>query len=129
MDSLKSSTREKRGKGNRRLVVHQQQCKNNWQDFLRADDNKQELFHCLSQSCASWTIGANKEIAATNGTQVLVSPAHDSSSLAPCLHEEADTMMFVHDADATSRGHKKIIIRTVETSLLQFVYTVLNVSS
>ena len=55
---------------------------------------------------------------ATDGTQVLVSPACDSSSLAPCLHEEVDTRMFVHAADAASRGHKKIIIRSVDTDVV-----------
>ena len=55
---------------------------------------------------------------ATDGTQVLVSPACDSSSLAPCLHEEVDTRMFVHAADAASRGHKKIIIRSVDTDIV-----------
>ena len=70
-------------------------------------------------------IGANEEIVATDGTQVLVSPAHDSSSLALCLHEEADTRTFVHAADAVSRGHKKIIICTVDTdNVVPAVYVV-----
>ena len=85
----------------------------NWHNFLRVDDNKQELFHYLSLSCASWTIG----VVATADTQVLVSPARDSSSLASCLHEEADTRMFVHAADAASRVHKKIIIHTVDSDV------------
>ena len=46
---------------------------------------------------------------------MLESPTCDSSSLVPCLHEEADTRMFVHAADASNRGHKKSIIRIVDT--------------
>ena len=49
---------------------------------------------------------------------MLASPTRDSSTLAPCLHEEADTRMFVHAADAASGGHKNIIIRTVDTDVV-----------
>ena len=74
-----------------------------------------DIYQFISRSCASWTIGANK-IVVTDGTQVLVSLACDSSSLAPCLHEEADTRMLVHAA--ASRGHKKIIIHTIDTDVV-----------
>ena len=48
-DSLKSSTREKRGKGKRRRVASSTMIPKNWKDFLRVDENKSELFHFLSQ--------------------------------------------------------------------------------
>ena len=60
----------------------------------------------------------------TDGTAVLVSPVRDTSSLAPCLHEEADTRMFVHAADAASRGRKKIIVRTVDTDVVVLAVSV-----
>ena len=41
VDSLKSSTREKRGKGIRRRVTPSTAVPKNWQDFLRIDDNKE----------------------------------------------------------------------------------------
>ena len=69
-DSLKASTREKRGKGICLRVSPSTAVPKNWQDFLRVDDNKQELFHYLSQCCVSWTLDANKEIVATDGEQV-----------------------------------------------------------
>ena len=125
-DSLMASTREKRGKGIRRRVSPSTAVPKNWQDFLRVDDNKQELFHYLSQCCVSWTLGANKEIVATDGEQVLVCPARDISSLAPCSHEEADTRMFVHAAEATNRGHMKIIIRTVDTDVVVLAISVVH---
>ena len=56
----------------------------------------------------------------TDSIEVLVSPVRDTTSLAPCLHEEADTRMFVHAADAASRGHKKMIVRTVDLFVLRF---------
>ncbi len=43
-----------------------------------------------------------------------VSPTQDTSSLAPCDHEEADTWIIVHLADAVNKGYKKILLRTVD---------------
>ena len=125
-DSLKASIREKRGKGIRRRVSPSTAVPKNWQDFLRVDDNKQELFHYLSQCCVSWTLDANKEIVATDCEQVLVCPARDISSLAPCSHEEADTRMFVHAAEAANRGHMKIIILTVDTDVVVLAISVVH---
>ena len=101
----------------RRRVTPSTAVPRNWHDFLRVDDNKKELFHYLSQDCSTWPTDANKKIVITDGTEVLVSPFRDTSSLVPCLHEEADTRMFVHAADAASGGHKKTIVRTVETDV------------
>ena len=124
VDSLKSSTREKRGKGIRRRVTPSTAVPKNWQDFLRVDDNKEELFHYLSQVSSAWASDSNKVIVVTDGIEVLVSPVRDTTSLAPCLHEEADTRMFVHAADAASREHKKMIVRTVDTDVVVLAVSV-----
>ena len=47
-DSLKASPRTKRGKGIRRHVEGNKQVQGNWQEFLRVDENKSELFHIIS---------------------------------------------------------------------------------
>ena len=44
-------------------------------------------------------------------------PACDVSSLAPCLHEEADTIVSVHAAEAAKRAYKKISSHTVDTDM------------
>ena len=38
--------------------------------------------------------------------------------LAPCNHEEADTRMLLHAADAVQCGFTKILLRTVDTDVL-----------
>ena len=38
--------------------------------------------------------------------------------LSPCTHEEADTRMFLHAADAVQQGDRKILLRTVDTDVL-----------
>ena len=47
-DSLKSTTRRKRGKGIRRKVEGNSQPPKDWDSFLRIDENKTELFRFLS---------------------------------------------------------------------------------
>ena len=42
------SPRTKRGKGIRRHVEGNKQVPSNWQEFLRVDENKSELFHLIS---------------------------------------------------------------------------------
>ena len=46
-DSLKAATRTKRGKGIRRHVEGNKHVPSNWQEFLRIDENKSELFHLI----------------------------------------------------------------------------------
>ena len=53
-DSLKGSARSKGGKGVRRRVVGAAAIPGNWQNFLRVDTNKTELFQFLSQAIFTW---------------------------------------------------------------------------
>ena len=56
-DSLKASTRIERGTGIRRKVVGTSQVPSSWNNFLRQDDNKTELFEFLRIiSCAKMII-------------------------------------------------------------------------
>lgn len=90
-NSLKACTREKRGTGARRRDLPSVTVPRNWQDFLRSDDNKKELFTFLSEQAMTIVI-ESKQIVATHGTKVLCSPPMTvGKNLSPCSHEEADT--------------------------------------
>ena len=43
------------------------------------------------------------------------------SSFAPCLHEEADTIMLAHASEAAKRANTKINCRTVGTDVVVLV--------
>ena len=43
----------------------------------------------------------------TGGEEVLVYPTCDVSSLAPCSHDDADTILFAHAVEAAKRAYKK----------------------
>ena len=115
-NSLKSQTRSRRGKGIRRRVEASSSLPGNWQEFLRIDANKIELFAFLVKHISRMVI--TKQIVTTSGSEVLCIPPQDTSGLAPCDHEEADTRIIVHMADAVNKGYKKILIRTVDTEVV-----------
>ena len=87
-DSLKSTTREIRGRGIRRRVTPSNTIPGNWQEFLRLADNKTELFDFLAHRVVE-NLSGEKDIYTTCGQNVLCSQVcQDISSLAPCTHEE-----------------------------------------
>ena len=102
-ESLKTSTREKRGNGIRQIGLVQPFTKlpKNWKEFLRVDENKQELFTFLSEQAVIRSAFYGKEIYATQGASVVCSGATVYfTGLAPCAHKETDSRIFVHVADA-----------------------------
>uniref|UniRef100_UPI003590007E uncharacterized protein n=1 Tax=Myxine glutinosa TaxID=7769 RepID=UPI003590007E len=116
--SFKSTAREKRGKGIRRRVTAANTIPGNWQEFLRLDNNKTELFEFLAHQVVE-NLSTEKEVYTTCGENVLCTRVNQNvSAMAPCSHEEADTRMFVHAMDAANRGHRRIVLRTVDTDVL-----------
>ena len=118
-NSLKASTRSKRGTGIRRRVQPSNEIPRNWRSFLRVDGNKTDLFQFLAEHVRHMQIACGKQVVTSYGEQVLFNqPGERQSDLAPCTHEEADTRMFVHAVDAVRQGSKRIVIRTVDTDVL-----------
>ena len=88
-----------------------------WKEFLRVDENRRERFKFLAESTSSLEV--EKRVILTYWKQVLTTlPRNEISSLAPCSHEEADTRRLLHVRDALQEGHKKILLRTVDTDVL-----------
>ena len=111
------ATRKKRGSGIRRRVQTDNELPRDWQGFLRLDENKSEPFKYLAEHASR--ISGEKEVISTYGQEVLCNqPRSDVSRLAPCTHEEADTRMFLHAADAVNQGHRSIMVRTVDSDVL-----------
>ena len=115
-NSLKSQTRDKRGKGIRRRVDGSTSIPGNWQQFLRVDANKVELFSFLANHIAHMEM--EKQVITTDGEDVNCCLPCDTSGLSPCNHEEADTRLMVHVADAACVGYQKVLVRTVDTDVV-----------
>ena len=90
-DSLKSYTREVRGSGERQKVTSNGHVPNNWEYFLRNNDNKTELYSLLAKSV--YNVHSGLVYATINNSSVCNKIVR---SEIPCCHEEADTRMFVH---------------------------------
>ena len=71
-NSLKVSTRQKRGTGARRRVLPSAVVPQNWQEFLRLDNNKKELFLFLSEQVVKMAI---------EGRQIIVTKEKRYSAL------------------------------------------------
>ena len=124
-DSLKGSTRSKRGQGVWRRVVAAAAIPGNWQNFLRVDSNKTELFKFLSTALLEWFDQEDKQLVITDGEAVLSKPLlPDLTSLDPCNHEEADSRMLLHASHAAKHGHHSIVIRTVDTDVVVLAVSV-----
>ncbi|XP_070210981.1 uncharacterized protein [Littorina saxatilis] len=81
-----------------------------------SEDNKTELFRFLSAALIEWFDQEDKQLIITDGEAVLSKPLlPDLTSLAPCNHEEADSLMLLHASHAAQHGHHAILIRTIDT--------------
>ena len=112
-NSVKASTRQKRGKGIRRKVAGKNKVPSNWREFLRDEINKKKLFDFLSAS-AEYPDG--KEVFVTSGMRVLIKGT--SRLMIPCDHEEADTRLLVHVIDSLNAGCSTCLVRTVDTDVV-----------
>ena len=118
-NSLKSQTREKRGVGTRTRVTATTKIPTNWQEFLRVDYNKTELFHFLTDLCLADWIPPGKIVVMTCGDGVRTYGSDiNVNDIVPCNHEEADTRIMLHCWHAASCGMDKISIRTVDTDVV-----------
>lgn len=117
-DSLKSQTREKRGKGVRRRVTEETPVPGNWPSFHRSSDNKRELFDFLADRTITMTteklVVSTKGVAVTSNRQMEV----ELASIQPCSHEEADTRMILHLSSSAYKYNTAMTIRTVDTDVV-----------
>jgi hypothetical protein len=118
-DSLKLSTREKRGVGTRFKVSGQAKIPTNWHEFLRVDSNKTELFHFLAETEFNLSDTQGKVILFTYNESVRVATGSvDTNGIDGCNHEEADTRVILHAHHAAACGANTLYIRTVDTDIV-----------
>ena len=116
-NSIKSETRERRGHGIRISVRKETPIYKKFQEFMRNDNNKTELFQMIANS-TTWDYSTTTIIATNLNGVVTNSIVEDVSALQPCNHEEADTRLLLHVYDASLKGLRKISIVTVDTDVV-----------
>jgi hypothetical protein len=116
-NSLKADTKNQRGTGFRQHVCPNGKVPQNWQQFLRTDENKTELFTFLATQITTYNHAGNV-IVATVKDQVICSDDVPVKLPSPCSHEEADTRMLLHARHARNSGFKTAMLRTVDTDVM-----------
>ncbi|XP_078492496.1 uncharacterized protein LOC144748319 [Ciona intestinalis] len=116
-NSLKASTRNKRGKGVRRRVQPNSRIPGCWGAFLRLNENKTELFKYLAEE-TNKIFTCDKQIISTYAQNVLCRLPQETDEICPCSQEEADTRLLLHAYNAAKRGYDKAMIRTVDTDVV-----------
>ena len=115
-ESLKESTRQKRGKGVRRKVSGETKLPRNWSDFLHDSSNKKELFDFLTYKVANFVFPEGKAVYITSEESVLT--VCSSSPMSNCNHEEADTRIVVHVLHTLQQALTTVQVRTVDTDVV-----------
>ena len=115
-NSIKASTRVKRGCGIRLKVGPQTMLPSKWKDFLLDSSNKSELFAYLTETVQHHQWPENKSVFITNDDKVVSKTT--GQHMPNCTQEEADTRIIVHTFHALAEGAKSIQIRTVDTDVL-----------
>ena len=118
-DSLKNLPRIHRGQGVRCRVRDTSIVPKDWKSFLRHSENKTELFVLIARIYHANLKPESKTVIITIHDHVLCWPNQDTSNIDPCNHEEADTRIFTHIADARhSQQMTRIVIYTVDTGVV-----------
>ena len=94
-----------------------------WRAFLRDSNNKTELFNYLADKISQ--MPSTNVIIVTNGEDAVSNHPMDTSGIAPCSHEEADTRMFVHARQAVEEGCQNVIVKANDTDVLVIAISVL----
>ena len=113
-ESLKSSTREKQGRGIRIEVLPSTLMPSNFKKFLQVADNKVRLFAFLAGQLAQCHV-EGKLIIITIGNTAITSLQipYPADMITPCNHEEADSRWLLHAAHCLATRHKRIMVTKV----------------
>jgi len=118
-DAYKARQEPNEEKGVRRRVVEEAATPENWQNLLRVDSNKTELFSFLSKVLLRAFCKKDKEIVLTDGKGVLfIQLLQDVHTLAPCSHEEPISRILLHVSHGAWHGYHQMLTCTVDTDVV-----------
>ena len=112
-----------RGQGIRRRVTGTSKTPTNLRSFLRDDDNKTELFQFLADTiCQTQT--TSSILVTKEGCVICNDNQKSLEAVSPCLHEEADTPIFVHPRDAATEGSRALVIKANDPDIVVIAVSV-----
>ena len=89
-----------------------------FKEFLCDSQNKEELFHLISEKVSIYEFAPAKEVYMyiTSGETVISKGTQ--WPMRSCDDEEADSQICIHIKDALKKGAKRILVRTVDTDII-----------
>ena len=87
--------------------------------LLRDNDNKTELFNFLTRLL--------KGVIVTREEGVVNNQVTSLEGMAPCKHEEAESLLFLHERHALAKGHTSLIIKVSDTDVLVIAISVFQI--
>ncbi|CAG4961627.1 unnamed protein product [Parnassius apollo] len=115
--SLKKQVRHDREQGIRRQVHDNYKLPNNWSNFLKNSQNKEELFKLLGCYALQGNLGIH--IVTNIGPTIKSSvPTNTLLTGLNVTSEEADSRIILHAKDMVMNGATNIIIHTVHSAVL-----------
>lgn len=121
--SLKKDARTNRGKGIRRRVTPITKAPRNWKAFLREGENKTEHFMFLADMISEADSLVNTVVVTKE--EDVVSNKAIPPDITPCIHEEADTRIFVHTISVTLQWIKSVIVKANDTDVVVIAVAVM----
>ena len=113
--SLKTATRLRRGKGQRRRVVPENKCPGQWKQFLQDSQNKKEITKFLAERLVSFTHPSGRQMFATCEEKVL---SNTVMTMVESDHEKADTRVMLHAQHALAQGMNRVKIISNDTDVV-----------
>jgi len=124
-NSVKNSTRSKRSSTLRkvRTVIRSRETllPTNWKCFIEMSENKANLARFLSEELTKKELEHGQDIVISGGfddPEKVVSTAGNDVTNLLAAHEEADTRILLHAADAANKGYQRVIIQCRDTDVL-----------
>ena len=119
--SVKSVTREERGVGSRVLFEYNDPLPDDFNSFLKNDDNKTDLNKLISQLAirpTSCTWEGEVYVTCGKGVRSRSDGNVDIMRWIDGVHEEDDNRIVIHIADMIRNDITKIKLRTVDTDVI-----------
>ena len=112
--TIKSTARETRRFGRMVKISSETPIPKTWQNVLKVNENKAELFELISNyvtciDCDRNIVETKNEKAVTNDTFT------DLSDVSPCNQDIADMRLFLHTFHQIKSKSRKLCIPTVDT--------------
>ena len=119
LNCLKSSTREKQGRGIRLHVRPSNPMPSNFKEFLLVADNNVRGFASLVGQLAQLHVEGKLIITTIDNSAITsLQIPYPADMITPCNHEEEDSCLLLHTAHCLVIGHQWIIVTTVDSDVV-----------